>query len=67
MRDVDSIGHKARNVTIKKLEIDKFKIKIVTFIVNFGRKDIIRDGQMEVLKRGFSIRGISFIKLDKSI
>ena len=47
-----------------KWEIDNFKIKLVTFIINFGRNNIIRNRQMQVLKRGFGIRGISFIKLE---
>ena len=38
LRDTDSIGWKARNITILTWEIDNFKNKIVTFIINFGRK-----------------------------
>ena len=33
MRDIISIGCRARNITIYKWEIDNFQIKIVTFIV----------------------------------
>ena len=62
LRDINSIGCRARNITIYKWEIGNFKI--VTFIVNFGRNNIIRNGQMQVQKRSFGIRGISFIKLE---
>ena len=31
---------------------------------NFGRNNIIRNRQMQVLKRGFGVRGISFVKLE---
>ena len=31
----------------RKWEIDNFKIKIVTFIINFGRNNIIRNEQMQ--------------------
>ena len=34
------------------------------FIVNFGRNNIIRNGKIQVQKRSFGIRGISFIKLE---
>ena len=47
----------------KKWEIDNFKIKIVILLVNFGRNSIITNGQMQVKKRGFSVRGISSIEL----
>ena len=43
LRDIDSIGCRARNITIKKWEIDTFKIKVVTFIINLGRNNIIRN------------------------
>ena len=59
LRDIDWKEHKH-----KKWEIDNFKMKIVTFIINFGRNNIIRNRQMQVLKSGFGIRGISFIKLE---
>ena len=61
LRDVDSIGCRARNTTIKNGKLTKFKIKVVKFIMNFGRSNIIRSLQMQALKRGF---GISFIKLE---
>ena len=34
LRDIDSIGCRARNITIQKWEIDNFKIKIGTYIIN---------------------------------
>ena len=43
LRDIDYRGCRARNVTILKWEIYHFKIKVVTFIINFGRKNIIRN------------------------
>ena len=43
LRDIDSIECRARNITIYNWEIDDFKIKVVTFIVNLGRKNIIRN------------------------
>ena len=43
LRDIDSIGCRARNITIEKWEIDYFKIKVVSFIINFGRNNIIRN------------------------
>ena len=33
LKDIDSIGCRARIITILKWEIDNFKIKIVTFII----------------------------------
>ena len=48
LRDIDSIGCRAKNITIYKWEIDNFKIKVVTFIINFGRNNIIRNLQMQV-------------------
>ena len=42
LRDIDSIGCRTRNIPIKKWEIDNFKIKVVTFIINFGRNNIIK-------------------------
>ena len=63
LRNINSIGCRARNITIEKWEIDNFKIKIVTFIVNFGRNNIIRNGQMQIQKLGFGIRGTRFIKI----
>ena len=41
--DIDFIGYRARNITIKQWEIDHFKIKVVTFIINFGINNIIRN------------------------
>ena len=41
LRDIDSIGCRARNITILKREIDNFKIKVVTFMINFGRNNMI--------------------------
>ena len=38
LRDIDSIEHHHL-----KWEIDYFKIKVVTFIINFGRNNIIRN------------------------
>ena len=32
-----------RNITILKWEIDNFKIKVVTFFINLGRNNIIRN------------------------
>ena len=32
--DIDSIGCRARKLTILKWEIDNYKIKVVTFIIN---------------------------------
>ena len=43
LRDIDSIGCRARKTTIKKWKIDNFKIKVLTFIINFGRNNIIRN------------------------
>ena len=40
-RDTYSIGCRARNITIFKLENDNFKIKVVTLVVHFGRNNII--------------------------
>ena len=40
LRDIDSIGCRERNIAIWKLEIDIFKIKVVTFIIKFGRNYI---------------------------
>ena len=37
LRYIDSIGCRARNITIYKREIDDFKIKVATFFINFGR------------------------------
>ena len=50
LRDIDSIGCRARNVTIKNGKLTILKIKIVTFIINFGKNNIIRNGQMQVRK-----------------
>ena len=63
LSNINSIGCRVRNITISKWEIDNFKIKIVTFILNFGRSNIIRNGQMQIQKQGFNTRGIGFIKL----
>ena len=41
LREIDSIGCRARNITISKWEIDNFKMKVITFIINFGRNYII--------------------------
>ena len=49
LRDIDSIGCRSRNTSILKWEIDNFNIEIVTFIINFGRNNIVRNGQMQVL------------------
>ena len=46
LRDTDPTGRRARNITIQKWEIDNFKIKVVTFIANFGRNNIIRNWQI---------------------
>ena len=43
LRDIDSIGCRAKDTTILKWEIDNFKLKIDTFIINFGRNNIIRN------------------------
>ena len=68
LRNINSLGCRASEVHLHlKWEIDNFKIKIVTFIVNFGRNNIIRNGQMQVKKRGFGIRGIGFIKLELNL
>ena len=52
-------GCRAKNISMQKRKIDYFKIKIVTFIANFGRNNIIRNGQIHVPKRGPSTRGIN--------
>ena len=62
LRNINYIGYRARNINIYKW--DNFKIKIVTFIVKFGRNNIVRKGQMQVQNCGFSVRGIDFIKLE---
>ena len=41
VRDINSIGLRERKITIYKRGIDNFKNKIVTFIINFGRNNII--------------------------
>ena len=64
LRNIKSIGCRARNITIEKWEIDNLQIKINAFIINLGRNNIIRNGQMQIQKRGFNIGGIGFIKLD---
>ena len=50
-----------------KWEIDNFKIKIVTFTLNFVRNNINRNVQNQDQKQGFGIRGNSFIKLEEGI
>ena len=47
LRDIDSIGCLARNITILTWEFDYFKIKIITFIINLGGKYIISNGQKQ--------------------
>ena len=45
LRDRDSIGCRARNITINKkckVKIDNFKLKAVTFIINFDGNNIIK-------------------------
>ena len=42
-RDIDSMGCRARNIAILKWDIDNFKIKVITFIINFGRNNNIRN------------------------
>ena len=37
LRNINSIGCRAGNITIYKRETDNSKIKIVTFIINFGK------------------------------
>ena len=42
LRDIDSIGCRERGTSpFKKGENDHFKIKVVTFIIDFGRNNII--------------------------
>ena len=43
LRYIDSIGCRARNITILKWEIENFKIKVVTFIISFGRNNFIKN------------------------
>ena len=43
LRDIDSIERRWRNITILQWDIDHFKIKIDTFIINFGRNNIARN------------------------
>ena len=43
LRDIDAIGCRMRNITILIWDIDNFKIKVVTFIINFGRNNVIRN------------------------
>ena len=43
LKDMDSIGCRVRNITIQKWKIDNFKINIVSFIIDFGRNNIIRN------------------------
>ena len=42
LRCIDSIGCRARNITVYKWKIDDCEIKVVTFIINFGRNNSIR-------------------------
>ena len=43
LKDMDSIGCRVRSITIQKWKIDNFKINIVSFIIDFGRNNIIRN------------------------
>ena len=43
LRDIDSIGCRAWKITIYNWDIDNFKIKVVTFIIYFGRNNILRE------------------------
>ena len=45
LRKINSMRCRAINKTIYIWESDTFKIKIVMFIVHFGRNNIIRNGQ----------------------
>ena len=58
LRIINCIRCRARNITIQKWGIDNLKIKIVTFIVNFGRSNSIRYGQMQIQIGGLNIGGI---------
>ena len=45
--NINSIGSRERNLDYYlKWEIGNFKIKIVTFILSYGRGNIIRNGQI---------------------
>ena len=48
LRNIDSVGCRARKITIQKWGYGNFKIKVVTFIINFGINNIIRNRQMQV-------------------
>ena len=45
-------------------KIKQFQSQNRNVIINFGRNNIIKNGQIQVLKRGLCIRGISLIKLE---
>ena len=60
LRIINSIDVDQEHYNLEK-EIDNFNVKIVTFALIFGKNHIISNGQIQIQKRGFSIRRISFL------
>ena len=55
LRNIYTIRRGERNISIKKWEIDYYKIKIIPFIKDLRRNSAICYGQVQVQELGFTI------------